>query len=118
MTKRHARGTGIGHKASDVPTPDLFTHDLARGLYVAACRDVDDTFKDFYRELMESIPGNKSLERASAIFQMNEAKLVARHRALVSAAEIELEERKIQLQKDLDIMEMQGKAGTPVAGTN
>jgi hypothetical protein len=77
-------------------------------------KEINNTFDDFYKNLLKAIPGDKSLERASAIFQMNEAKLTARHRALVSAVEIELEERRIQIQRELDTINLTSKA----TGTN
>lgn len=110
--KSHARNPGVPNKPLTAPvSTTLFESSLARGLLHAMFQDIEDTFHEFYQELMQGIPGDKSLERASAIFQMNEAKLLARHRAWVSTAEIELEWRKIELQKALDLAEMQGKAG-------
>jgi hypothetical protein len=72
--------------------------------------DAGQVFDEFYQELLKAIPVDKSIERASAIFQMNEAKLTARREALIAAVGVQLEERKIEIQREIELASLQASS--------
>jgi hypothetical protein len=98
-------------RANKPKTPDFLDSKIAQAALVAMFDDAAASFDGYLTHIEAALPGNEfALQRASVIFQMNESCMKARQAAIVSAAGLALEEKRIDQAHAADLAEVQSKA--------
>ncbi|NIQ96020.1 MAG: hypothetical protein GWN87_18810 [Desulfuromonadales bacterium] len=77
--------------------PDFLKSEIAQSALKALFADIAASFDEFVTHIEAALPGNDmALQRASVLFQMNESTMKARQAAIVSAAGLALEEKRLE----------------------
>ena len=97
-------------KAAKPKTPNFLNSEIAQAALKALFQDVAASFDEFVTHIEAALPGNEfALQRASVLFQMNESTMKARQAAIVSAAGLALEEKRVDQAHAADLAELQSK---------